>query len=489
MVGSTGRLDPTTALTQLAPALLAHVAHDVSRNPPRLQRVTVPHDDVAPCREPSGKVVVDDVHPVDEPCVADSPQARVGVRTSPALIAVLVALNALAPFSIDMYLSAFPRMAKDLHASTSSTQLSLTAFLIGLACGQLIIGQLSDRFGRRTPLIVGSAICFVASVLCALAPSIQIMIGLRVVQGFAGASGVVIARAVIADLARGRAVARLFSTMNFTSVLAPMAAPMLGGLIATGLGWRAVFVVLAVMNLGTLLGVLRFVNESLPEQRRRPSGLKPLAVSIRSVLTNRHYLGYTTSSAFITAAMFAYVSASPFVLQDVVGLSPIAYSYTFTGCSLAVAAGSAVAGRAAGSIAPRRALVGGVVALVTITALVLLTVTVGGTRAVPTIALMGCFMAAIGFVYGHANMLATTEVPHAAGTGSAILGFLQYTAGAIVSPLVGVAGRRSAIPMGGAMFATAAAAAATLLILTRGARGREIEGGTPTPLRGSRMPP
>ncbi len=362
-------------------------------------------------------------------------------------------------------------MAQDFNASTSSIQLSLTAFLIGLASGQLIIGQLSDRFGRRTPLIVGSAICFGASVLCVLAPSIQILIGLRFVQGFAGAAGVVIARAVIADRERGHAAVQLFSTMNFTSVLAPIAAPVLGGVIVTGLGWRAVFVALAVMNLCTLLGVVLFVDESLPEQHRRPSGLKALASSIRSVLTNRHYLGYTTSSALITAAMFAYVSASPFVLQDIVGLSPAAYSYTFAACSLAVAAGSAVARCTVKSVAPRRVLVGGVIALMTITALMLLTVTMGEVSPVPTIALMGCFMAAIGFVYGHANMLATTEVHQAAGTGSAFLGFLQYTAGAIASPLVGVAGHSSAVPMGVVMFATTAAAAATLLILTRGHGG------------------
>jgi DHA1 family bicyclomycin/chloramphenicol resistance-like MFS transporter len=426
----------------------------------------------------NAKVIVNEKNRADVPCATDPPAARVSGRTPPALIAVLVALNAVAPFSIDMYLSAFPRMAQDFNASTSSIQLSLTAFLIGLASGQLIIGQLSDRFGRRTPLIVGSAICFGASVLCVLAPSIQILICLRFVQGFAGAAGVVIARAVIADRARGRAAVQLFSTMNFTSVLAPIAAPVLGGVIVTGLGWRAVFAALAVMNLCTLLGVVLFVNESLPEQRRRPSGLKALASSVRSVLTNRHYLGYTTSSAFITAAMFAYVSASPFVLQDIVGLSPAAYSYTFAACSLAVAAGSAVARCTVKGVAPRRVLVSGVIALMTITALMLLTVTMGEVPAVPTIALMGCFMAAIGFVYGHANMLATTEVHQAAGTGSAILGFLQYTAGAIASPLVGVAGHGSAVPMGVVMFSTTAAAAATLLILTRG-HGGAAERGAP----------
>lgn len=435
---------------------------------------------------PSAKGIVNEMNRPDEPSTTDPPPARVSGRVPPALIAVLTALNAVAPFSIDMYLSAFPRMAQDFKASASSIQLSLTAFLIGLAGGQLIIGQLSDRYGRRMPLIVGSATCVGASALCVLAPSIQILICLRFVQGFAGAAGVVIARAVIADRARGRVAVQLFSTMNFTSVLAPIAAPMLGGVIVTYLGWRAVFAALAVMNLCTLLGVVLFVDESLPEQRRRPSGLKALASSICSVLSNRHYLGYTASTAFISAAMFAYVSASPFVLQDIVGQSPAAYSYTFASCSVAVAAGSAVARCTVKSVAPRRALIGGVIALMTITALILLTVTIGEVRPGPTIALMGCFMAAIGFVYGHANMLATTEVHHAAGTGSAILGFLQYTAGAIASPLVGVAGHSSAVPMGVVMFSTTSAAAATLLIFTRGHGGADERG---APLICAHTPP
>jgi DHA1 family bicyclomycin/chloramphenicol resistance-like MFS transporter len=174
------------------------------------------------------------------------------------------------------------------------------------------------------------------------------------------------------------------------------------------------------------------------------------------------------TNAFISAAMFAYVSASPFVLQDIIGMSPVAYSYTFASCSVAVAVGSAAARLTDKSLAPRRVLVGGVIALVTLTAVLLLTVTIVGVRPGPTIALMWGFMADVGFLYSHAAMLATTEVYHAAGTGSAILGFLQYTAGAIASPLVGIAGQGSAVPMSAVMFCTSSASAATLLILTRG---------------------
>jgi MFS transporter, DHA1 family, multidrug resistance protein len=408
------------------------------------------------------------------------------VTPSPALIAVLSALNAVAPFSIDMYLSAFPQMARDFNASTSSIQLTLTAFLIGLATGQLIIGPLSDLWGRRRPLIVGTTACLGASVLCIFAPSIEMLVCLRFVQGFAGAAGVVIARAVIADRARGRIALRLFSTMNITTVLAPVAAPMLGGIVVTALGWRAVFAVLAVMNLLALLGVVLVVEESLPEQRRRPSGLNALAASTRTVLTNRHYLGYTAATAFISAAMFAYVSASPFVLQNIVGLSPAAYSSTFASCSLAVAAGSWIARLTVNRIAPRRVLVTGVIALVTISALILVMVTTGGVRRWPTVVLMGCFMAAIGFVNGQAAMLAITEARHAAGTGSAIFGFAQYTAGAIASPLVGVAGHGTAAPMGVVMLSATSVAAAVLLILTR---GHAVADGRGTPVIDAHMPP
>jgi DHA1 family bicyclomycin/chloramphenicol resistance-like MFS transporter len=337
-----------------------------------------------------------------------------------------------------------------------------------LASGQLIIGQLSDRYGRRRPLIVGTTLCLGASAMSVVAPVIEVLIGLRFVQGFAGAAGVVIARAVIADRTYGSQAVRAFSTLTVAGVLAPIAAPILGGAVVTAVGWRAVFAILAVVNLLTLAGVVLFVDESLPDHRRRPSGIKALGTNAFSVLANRRYVGYVATSAFIAATMFGYVSASPFVLQDIVGLSPTTYSYTFACFSLLLAVGSVVARRTVDTLAPHLVMAGGVVTLLIITALLLFTVTIGGVRPWPTIALLGCFMAGIGFLYGHAAMLATTEVRQAAGTGSAIFGFAQYTAGAIASPLVGLAGHGSAVPMGVVMFVAASAAAAALFILAGG---------------------
>lgn len=394
--------------------------------------------------------------------------AAVASPPSAVLIAVLALLNAVTPFSIDMYLSAFPEMASEFGVSPSTIQLSLTTFLIGLAVGQLIIGTLSDRYGRRRPLIIGTVACVAVSVACAVAPSVALLIGLRFAQGFCGAAGVVISRAVIADRSRGARAARLFAVMMLISVLAPITAPILGGVIVTGFGWRAVFFALAVLNLATLLGVVLSVRESLPEEHRRPGGLKALGVSARTVLGNRHYLGYTLVMAFAAAAMFGYIAASPFVVQNILGFSPAAYSVTFGSCALAVGAGSLISARLVRIVAPRRVLMGGVTALLVVATLMLLNVTAGHVIGWATIALMACFMGSIGFVYANATALALSEVARAAGTGSAVLGFLQYGMGAVTPPLVGLAGQSSAVPMGLVMFGAATLAALSMFVLTRG---------------------
>lgn len=394
--------------------------------------------------------------------------SEVVAAPSAVLIAVLALLNAVTPFSIDMYLSAFPEMATDFGTSPSTIQLSLTTFLIGLAVGQLVIGTLSDRYGRRRPLIIGTVACVAVSVACALAPSVGLLIGLRFAQGFCGAAGVVISRAVIADRSRGSRAARLFAVMMLIGVLAPITAPILGGVIVTGLGWRAVFFALAILNLLTLLGVVLTVKESLPEERRRPGGFKALGAGALGVLSNRHYLGYTLVMAFTAAGMFGYIAASPFVVQNILGFSPTAYSVTFGSCALAIGAGSLISARLVRTVSPRRVLMGGVIALVAATALMVLNVTVGHVIGWATIALMACFMGSIGFVYANATALALSEVPHAAGTGSAVLGFLQYSMGAITPPLVGLLGEGSALPMALVMFGAAMLAALAMFVLTRG---------------------
>lgn len=394
---------------------------------------------------------------------------------SAMLIAVLALLSAVTPLSIDMYLSAFPEMAAEFGTSAPMIQLTLTALLIGLAVGQLVIGPLSDRYGRRTPLLIGTLVCLLASVLCIISPSVQVLIALRFAQGFAGAAGVVISRAIVTDRTAGAEAARLFGVLMVIGALGPVVAPVLGGFIVADFGWRVVFVALAALNALMLLGVVFFTPESLPRDRRRPGGLTALWSSTATVLGNRRFVGYALALAFAFTALFSYISASPFVLQNIVGLSPRAYSLTFGGCAVVMAAMSALSARLVVRIAPRRLMLIGMTAMVMVTGLLLLTVTAGGVAPVPTIALMAGFMASMGFVVANAMALATAEVRHAAGTGSAVLGFLQYALGAGASPLVGLAGEHSAVPMGIAMFAAAVLAAAALIAFTRGRRSEAVD--------------
>jgi DHA1 family bicyclomycin/chloramphenicol resistance-like MFS transporter len=395
------------------------------------------------------------------------------------LIAVLALLSAVTPLSIDMYLSAFPAMAAEFGTSASLIQLTLTALLVGLAMGQLVIGPLSDRYGRRTPLLIGTMACLAASLICMVSSSIEMLIALRLLQGFAGAAGVVISRAIVTDRAEGAEAARLFGLLMVIGALAPVLAPVLGGFIVADFGWRVVFAALAALNAVMLLGVVFFAPESLPHARRRPGGLAALRSSTTSVLSSRRFIGYALALAFVFTALFSYISASPFVLQNIVGLSPRMYSLTFGGCAVVLALMNALSARLVVSIAPRRLMLGGMTAMVIVTGLLLLTVTAGGMPPLPTIALMGGFMASVGFVVANAMALATAEVREAAGTGSAVLGFPQYALGAGVSPLVGIAGEHSAVPMGIAMFAAAVLAAAALMIFTRTSRTAAVDTAEP----------
>lgn len=383
------------------------------------------------------------------------------------MIAALALLSALGPLAIDMYLPAFPEMSVDLETSASSIQLTLTAVLFGLATGQLVIGPMSDRFGRRTPLLVCTLACLVASIVCALAPNVGLLIVARFLQGFTGGAGVVIARAVIADRATGSEAARLFAIMMAISSLAPVLAPLMGGGILLVADWRAVFWALAAANLLMFAGVLLFVPESLPPTARREGGARELLRTMGTVLGNRVYLGYALTMAFTSMVLFGYISASPFVVQDIMGFSEGAYALTFALVSVCIAASSLASSRLVRRYPPHRILVAGLVSLLTGTSLLLILVTVGGVPTWPTIAVLMLTVGSIGLIFGNAVSLGIGEVRHVAGTGSAVIGAMQFTFGALASPLVGLAGADVAWPMGVTLFSAATLAMVSLVVLTR----------------------
>lgn len=400
---------------------------------------------------------------------------------SPAsLLAVLALLSAIAPFAIDMYLPAFPRMMTDLDTSATSVQLTLTTFMLGLAMGQLVIGPLSDQFGRRRPLLLGTVVCLAASALCALAPTIEWLIAMRFAQGFSGAAGVVLARAIITDITRGVRAAKMFSLMMTVGGIAPVLAPLVGSGVIHGFGWRGVFWVLAGLNLLMIIGAIFLVKESLPPERRSAGGLKVLLSNAGQVLRNRHYLGFTLTFAFSMTAMFAYIAASPFVLQNIIGLGTTSYSLVFAAIALGLTAASVVSARLVTRVGPIRLTAIGVGTMLGGSAGLLLVITLGDTPAIPTLVLLFVTVSALGLILGNATALATAQVTKYAGTGSAMLGALQFTLAAIASPLVGIAGEQSAVPMAVAMAVAAGIAALLLGTMTRGASMQPAEDGLET---------
>ncbi len=241
------------------------------------------------------------------------------------LLIILGALSAFAPLSIDMYLPALPALGRGFGASASQTQLTLNACLLGLALGQMIAGPLSDALGRRRPLLVGVAAYAAASLLCVIAPSIGALVLLRFVQGLAGAAGIVIARAVMRDWYTGVA-ARYFSLLMLVNGLAPILAPVIGGQLRRVASWRGIFVTLALIGVLLLLATARGLPETLARADRHTGSVPATLATFRRLLADRSFVGHALSSGFAFAAMFAYIAGSPFVLQDIYGVSPQLFS-------------------------------------------------------------------------------------------------------------------------------------------------------------------
>lgn len=390
------------------------------------------------------------------------------------MLMILALLSATAPLATDMYLPGLPVLGEDLGTSTQMVQLTLTTFMVGLGIGQLIVGPLSDGWGRRK-LLLGGAVAFAASgALSAIAPSAEALIGARLLQGLSGGAAIVLARAVIADRAKGDAAAKLFSIMMIIGGVAPVIAPLAGGALLGPVGWRGIFWVLTGAGILMVVGVLTLIPETLPPERRHGGGLSALARNMRYVVGNRRYVGYALTFMFGFGALFSYISASPFVLQDVLGLTPGQFSIVFGVNSIGIVGGSIVNTTLIGRFHARQLLKFGVLMLLTAGALLVLEVTVGGAHLWAVLSLLFLVTTAMGFVMGNATALGQSEVPQAAGTGSALMGAGQFGLAALVSPLVG----GSATGMATSILVCAGVAVAALLTLTRPAATSRMDAET-----------
>jgi DHA1 family bicyclomycin/chloramphenicol resistance-like MFS transporter len=288
-------------------------------------------------------------------------------------------------------------------------------------------------------MLAGTFVFVLASAACALAPSIEILTLSRLAQGLGGAAGVVLARAVIADRAYGVAAAKLFSFMMVVAGVAPVAAPLLGGVLSGLIGWRGVLWVLAGLGVAMFVGVVTLVAESLPVDRRRTGGISALVHDAKHVLGNRLFVGYVLTFVFSFGTLFAYISASPFVLQGMLGLSPLMFSVAFAANAVGIVAISALNARLVDRFDPRALLRVGVGILV-IGSMLLVVEAVVGPHLWPTLILFWFTVSGIGLVFANATTLALGEVRAAAGTGSAVLGASQFGLAAVVAPVVGLGG-------------------------------------------------
>lgn len=355
-------------------------------------------------------------------------------------IAVLGALVAVGPLTIDMYLPALPAIVGDLHTTEPLVQFTLTGTLLGLGLGQLLVGPLSDALGRRRPLLAGLALHIGASLLSAVAWNITVLGTLRVLQGVGAAAATVVAMAVVRDLFDGRAAATAISRLMLVMGAAPILAPTLGSAVLLAGSWRWVFGALAVLGVGLIVVASAALPETLSPQQRRPAGPAQVWRTYRTILGDGGFvlLALVTGMAF--GAMFSYVAGSSFVLQRQFGLDEQQFGLLFGGTALALIGGAQLNPLLLRRFGPR-AIASGALACVMAAGIVATTLQLTGTGGLAGfIVPILCMLAGGSLVIPNTTALALTRHGEAAGTAAAVVGAIQFSLGALVAPVVGMLG-------------------------------------------------
>ena len=340
-------------------------------------------------------------------------------------------LSAFGPFMTDLYLPAFPELMEYFGTTTSLIQLSLTFGVIGLAAGQLVIGPLSDKYGRRRPLILSLTVFVVSTLICLLCRDVITFICFRLLQGIAAAGGVVISRSIAVDLYEGKEFTRFFAMLSAVQGLAPIVAPIAGGLLLGITDWRGIFAVLLLIGVAILAAAFRF-RESLPEERRKTGSVLATFANFRSVLGNKHFVCYMLIQSFAMGVLFAYISSSPFIFQTEYGLTPVMYSVCFAFNGLAIMTGNLIVPRFGSE---ERALGIGACCLL-IASLVLAVCLMGGWSVVAIEIGFLVLLFCVGMVLPTSTSLALALERKNSGNASAMLGFFQFTFAGLVAPLV-----------------------------------------------------
>ncbi len=356
------------------------------------------------------------------------------------LVLVLGFLSALGPLTIDMYLPSLPTITGQLHASAAAVQLTLTGTLAGLALGQLVVGPLSDAFGRRLPLLIGIGVHVLASVFCVIAPNLAVLGALRVLQGLGAAAASVVALAVVRDLFEGMAAARILSRLMLVIGVSPILAPTIGGALLNWTSWRGVFVALTLIGIMIMAGTALILPETLPRERRRNGGLRGTVRDYGRLFTDRAYVGLILVAGLSLAAVLAYVSGSSFVLENQFGLSEQQFAYVFAAGAVGLIGATQLNLRLLRRWSPLQILAGSLIVALAASAVLMVLAATGTGGLLGVLIPLWVVLTMVGFAMPNAPALALSRHGEAAGTAAALLGAVQFGVGALVAPLVGVFG-------------------------------------------------
>ncbi|MED5018506.1 multidrug effflux MFS transporter [Paenibacillus chibensis] len=373
-------------------------------------------------------------------------------------LALLLGLfSTLGPFTIDMYLPAFPEIAQNFNTSASLVQFSLTACLLGLGIGQLVMGSLSDVYGRRNPLLISMAVYIISSLACAFAPSIGLLILFRFAQGFAASAGIVISRAIARDLYSGHELTKFFSLLLLVGNLGPLAAPIAGSGILSFTTWIGVFIALSLLGIYLWAMTKWRLKETLPAERREKPNFANQLRSYGMLLRDRQFVGYMLAQGIMIAGVFAYVSGTPFIYQNIYGVTPAVFALLFGSNGISLIIGSQLVGRMAHRISEQAFLLFGLWVALSASIVVLVVAVFHGPLFALVIPLF-FFVCSIGITSTAAFPLAMERQANMAGSAAALLGVIPFLLGAVVAPMVGIAGENTAVPLGLIILATSTAA-------------------------------
>ncbi len=388
-----------------------------------------------------------------------------------ALTALLAALTAIGPLSTDMYLPSLPDIARALTASTAQVQLTISAYLIGFAVGQIIYGPISDRHGRKPVLLAALGLYSAATFICALSPSIDVLIAARALQALGGSGCIMVARAIVRDLYSGPRAGRELSVMGSVMALAPVVAPIVGGVLQTAFGWRSVFVTLVIAGVGGAIVIWLVLPETLRQKASEPVSPASMLRSYGVVVRNPAYLAYMALATGSYAGLFAWISGASFVLQNLYGLSPLDFGIAFALSAVGYLTGTNLATRFVMRLGLDRTIGFGCCALAAGGLGMVASVALGFASAFALVLPVAVYLAGMGMVLPQSIAGAMTPFPERAGAASALFGFVQQSIAAMCGATVGALLGHNAWPVASAV---AFMGVATLLLwaATRGIRGR-----------------